>query len=230
MQMHQIAVQVTQDLHFDMAGATDQLLEVHLVVAEGGFRFAPRRFERGGEIALALDHPHAAPATAPACLQHQRVTDLGRDLRAGRGLARQRRTGRHDRDLGRHRRMACGDLVAERAHHLRRWADPAQPGLDHAVGELGVLRQKAIARMDRIDLGRLRDPQDILAVEIRFERLPSFADQVAFVGLESMQCLLVLLGIDADRADPHFGSGAHHADRDLRAIGDEDRANGLMLH
>ena len=42
-EVHQVAVLVAEDLHFDVARAPHQLLEVDLVVAEGGFRLTPCR-------------------------------------------------------------------------------------------------------------------------------------------------------------------------------------------
>ena len=39
--MHQCAVGVTQNLHFDVARAGHKFLEIHLIVAKGGERLAP---------------------------------------------------------------------------------------------------------------------------------------------------------------------------------------------
>ena len=57
------------------------------------------------------------------------------------------------RHLG--RASAGGDvsrrnLVAEIANRLWRRADPGQTGVDHCLGELGVLRQEPIARVHRV--------------------------------------------------------------------------------
>ena len=40
--MDDVAVLVAEDLHLDVAGALDQLLEIDLVLAEGGLGLAPR--------------------------------------------------------------------------------------------------------------------------------------------------------------------------------------------
>ena len=76
--MHQVAVRVAQDLHFHVPGAADELLEIHLVLAESGFRLAPRGGHRLDEPALVLDDAHAAAAAAPARLEHHRKADLAR--------------------------------------------------------------------------------------------------------------------------------------------------------
>ena len=64
-QMHQIAVIVADQLHFDVAGALDQLFEIHLVLAERrlGFALAFRHF--GNQRLFIHDAAHAATAAAP---------------------------------------------------------------------------------------------------------------------------------------------------------------------
>ena len=68
---------VAEDLHLDMAGALHQLLEIDLVLAEGGLGLALGAEDRVEQLVLALDRPHAAPAAAPGRLEHHRIADLG---------------------------------------------------------------------------------------------------------------------------------------------------------
>ena len=94
-------------------------------------------------------------------------------------------------------------------------------GLD----ELGVLRQEAVAGMDRIGLGLDRDAQDVLDVEVGVHRRLAATHQVGLVGLGPMQREAVLLRIDGDGADAEFVGGAHDADGDFSAIGDQQAAD-----
>ena len=64
-QMHGIAVRVAKHLHLDMAGALDQLLEIDLVLAEGGLRLALALHHLAREVGLGADGTHAAAAAAP---------------------------------------------------------------------------------------------------------------------------------------------------------------------
>ena len=57
-------------------------------------------------------------------------------------------------------------LVAEQLENLRPRADERDPFLGAAAGEVGVLAEEAVARMDRVAAGRLRDRDDLLDVEI----------------------------------------------------------------
>ncbi len=53
-QMNEVAVPVAQQLHLDMPRAPDQLLEIHLVLAEGGLGLAPRRVHGVQKLLLAV--------------------------------------------------------------------------------------------------------------------------------------------------------------------------------
>ena len=61
--------------------------------------------------------------------------------------------------------LACaGDvlgpgLVAERLDRRRRRADPDQPGVDHGLGELGVLGEEAVAGVHRVGAGPAPRPR-----------------------------------------------------------------------
>jgi hypothetical protein len=44
-----------------------------------------------------------------------------------------------------------------------RRADPDEPGRDHLLGELGILREEAIAGVDRLGAGRLGGGEDLVA-------------------------------------------------------------------
>ena len=68
--LDQIAVRVTQQLHFHVTRTTNQLLEIHFIIAKGGGCFAPRDFQLRGQLIFGFDHPHAPTAAAPAGLEH----------------------------------------------------------------------------------------------------------------------------------------------------------------
>ncbi|MNL85482.1 hypothetical protein D3C87_2138100 [compost metagenome] len=59
-----------------MLGPRNELLEIDLVVAEGGPGFAPRRSNGVRQVGLLVDGAHATAAAAPARLQHQWIADL----------------------------------------------------------------------------------------------------------------------------------------------------------
>ena len=81
-QVHEIAVRVAEDLHFDVPRLAHQLLEIDLVVAEARLGFAARDGQQLRQLRIAFDDAHAAATAAPARLEHHRVADLCRLLLA----------------------------------------------------------------------------------------------------------------------------------------------------
>ena len=84
-QVHDIAARVREDLDFDVARRRQITFEQHAIVAEGCFRFAPGRRERGAEIASARRDFHALAAAAGRRLDQNRKADA-------RGFAREQRS------------------------------------------------------------------------------------------------------------------------------------------
>jgi trehalose synthase len=77
------------------------------------------------------------------------------------------------------------------------------------------------------DLSRQRDRR--LDVEVGAHRPAGLADRVRLVGLDPVERRAVLVRVHRDGADPELGRGAHHADRDLPAVGDEHRDDGYDI-
>ena len=218
-QVDQVAVRVAEQLDLDMAGAFNQLFEIDLVVAEGGLGLAPRRLHQIGHLLGGADGAHAAPAAAPARLQHHREADApGFRQRRGR-IGGERTGGRHHRHGGRLGQRARFHLVAEGAHHIGRGADEGDAGLGAGFGEIGILGQETIARVNRVALRMPGDADDGGYVEIGLDRTLVLPQKVAFVCLESVQRVAVLARIDRHRGDAQLSRGAEHADGDLAAVG-----------
>ena len=77
---------------------------------------------------------------------------------------------RRHRHAGRRHGGLGGALRAHRADRLRRRPDEDQAGVDAALREIGVLRQKAVSRMHRVRAHAARELDDALAVEIALRR------------------------------------------------------------
>ena len=94
------------------------------------------------------------------------------------------------------------------------------------VDEVGVFRQEAVARMDRIRAAHLRHADDLGNREVGGHGTEPLADPVGLVGLEAVEAELVLLGEDRDRPLAHLVRRPHHPDGDLAAVGDQDLVEG----
>ena len=186
-QMHQIAVRITQNLHFDVSRAANQLLEIDLILAECRLGLAARRRHRLDELAVVLDDAHAAPTTAPTGLQHHREANRAGHRHDRRGVGGQGRRGGHHRNTGGLRQISRLDLVAQPPHGIRERAHEYDVCRGAGFRKLGTFRQEPIAGMDRVGTRLGRDPDDVRYIEVGLDRAPAVADQVAFVRLRAMQ-------------------------------------------
>ena len=98
---------------------------------------------------------HALAAAAGARLDHHRIADLARrSSTAWLGVVDQPHVARHRRDPGLGRELLRGDLVAHRPIAADRRPDEGDPRRRERLGELGALREEAVARMHRLGAGR----------------------------------------------------------------------------
>ena len=219
--VHDVAQLVAQDLHLDVAGPRQPALEEDRVVAEGARRLAPRRLDRRLEVVRRLDHAHALAAAPRGRLHQQRIADRvrgGRRVGAGRDLVRGERghAGRVHRALG-------GQLVAHRGDGAGRWPHPDQPRVLDGAREAGVLREEAVAGMDRLRAAAPGRIEDLGDVEVALGRRAT-AQRDRLVGLTHEGRVGVAVGVDGDRAQAHLAGRAHDAPRDLAAVGDQQAA------
>ena len=80
-----------------------------------------------------------------------------------------------------------GDLVAGHLEHVLGRADERDAGLGGRLCELGVLGEEAVAGVDGVGAGLLRDADDLADVEVGTNRMPRLADLVRLVGLQPVQ-------------------------------------------
>ncbi len=220
-QMDRVAPAVAQHLDLDVARLAEILLHVERIVAEGGLGFRAGRRQRGVEVLLGQRHLHAASAAAGSGLDQHRVADLAGD-RVGVVRRLHRAVGaRNHRDAQLHRRLLGGDLVAHDADVLGRRADESDVVRLEDLGEAGVFRQEAVARMHRIGAGDLAGGQQLRNVEVAVAR-GRRADADALVGKAHMHGIGIGGRVHGHRLDAKLLARAQHPQRDLAAIGDQD--------
>ncbi len=180
------AESVSEDLHLDVAWTVDRLLQEDGRVAEGRGGFA----HRGGGLLVQLrrvvDTTEAASATAGGSLHEEREADCFRIAHEHVDIG-PTRAGSKRRDTGGLGDLEGADLVAGQSQHRRRWSDEGDPRALTGFGEVGVLREKAVAGVDRVGAGVPRDVDDRLDVQVGADRVAPLADLIRLVRLLAVQ-------------------------------------------
>ena len=220
-QMHDIAMRVAENLNLDMARRFNKSFQQDAVAAKRIERFATATLQRGGKLSGRADNTHTFATTAVGRLNHQRITDgIGLRLQELRILIGTGVTG-HDRHAGGLHQILSAGFGAHLAHRFGARTDERQTGLLHGLGKVGVLRQKAIARVNRLRAATQCDIQNYIATQIRLGRRIT-ANRIGFVGLQHMLRHGVGCGVHRHRSNAQTLSGANDAAGDFAAIGDQN--------
>lgn len=181
-----IAVPVGEDLHLDVAGVDDGLLQEDRGVAERGSGLAGRRLDGVTQRVGVLDTAHTASSAAGDRLdEHGKADVLGGTnqlVHVGGGLR-----GTQHRYARRARRSHRAGLVPGQFQDVRARPDERDARLLARPRELGVLGQEPIARVHRIRPRPARGTDDLLHREIGPHGVPRLADLMCLVGLQPVQ-------------------------------------------
>ncbi len=196
------AVRVSQELHLHVPRALQVALVVEGSVSECAGGLAARSRRRVRELGLVANDAHSTAAASRGCLDDEREADLdGCTIREHR----------HARLTSDALRL---ELVSSEPERLRRRPDPGEPGRLDRFRERRVLREEAVARVDRISTHRPGGAEVLVDVEVARDR-----DEL--VGGARMERARVVGGRDRDGRDSEFVAGAEDPHRDLAAIRDE---------
>ena len=120
------------------------------------------------------------------------------------------------------RQLAGGGLVAH-LPDLVAGVGPmnVMPEALHDLGELGVLGQESVARMDGVGAGDLGGRDEAGDVEVGLSRLGGGPMQTSSSAKAHVQGLAVRLAVDRDGLDAQLPAGADDPQGDLPAVGDQ---------
>jgi hypothetical protein len=227
--MHRVAFTVAEHLDLDVAGMAQILLDIDRRVAEGRACFRARGRQRQREFFLVVGHLHASAAAAGGRLDDHRKADLLGDL--GSVLVRGDFTlgSRNHGNAKRFRGLLGGDLVAHDADVIGGRSDEGDAVGIQDVGELGVLGEKAVARMHRVRTGDLAGSDDLVDVEIAVAR-GRRPDANALVCKAHMHGVLIGSGMHRDSLDTELLAGAQHPERDLTTVCNENLGEHRLAH
>ncbi len=166
----QRALVIGQDLDFDVPRPLDELLQVHVSIAERLQGLRRGRLQGSLQRPGLPHHPHPLPSPTSHRLHHHGISDLlGQCSSAFRVLERHASTG-HDGHACLLHPPASLRLVAHRTDGRRRRAHPDQLSRLDCLGKRGALGQEAIAGMHRVGAGLASRGDEPLDGEIAFGR------------------------------------------------------------
>jgi len=220
-QVEGVPVPVRQDLKLDMAGFLDELLEIDLVIPEGGPRLTPGRlhgFLQGGLV------PHDSHSLAPPAagrLDENRVADLrGFGSEFLDRIALGPHSGNHG-DLRRHHGLPGFGFRSQKPDGLGRRPDEHDPALLALGGEPVILRQEAIPGVDGVCAGRFHGFENPVEVKIAGGRLGG-TDADGLVRVAQVERLSIGLGVNGNRGNPHLPYRPQNSNRDLTPVGHQN--------
>ena len=216
-----VAVLVGQDLDLDVAGAFDVLLEVDVGVAEGGLGLGlcllQGRFER--QVVRRDRIPLPPPPAAALISTGKPISWATRSASFSSSTSDRRCRARRARRPP--ARAAGLVLVAQQLHRLGRRADEVDLAAAADLVEMGVLGQKAVAGMDRLDVADLRRADHPVDLQVAVGRLGG-PDAIGLVGQFQIGAAAIRLAEDGHRLDAHLATGADDPQGDFAAIGYQD--------
>lgn len=219
-----VAVLVGKDLDLDVAGADNVLFDEHDLAlgAERSLGLGAGALELGHELILGHDNAHTLATTTADTLEQDGESNvlgvLEELLLALVGAVVAGDAG----DVGGVHNLLGAGLVAHVGHGRGRGPDEDDALLLAALGELGVLRQESVARVEGLDAVLLGEGNNLLAVEVALG--PAEAEGLeAGVGVPRVG---VDVGVDGGGADAHALGRLVDSDGNLAAVGDEDGLDG----
>ena len=224
---HHVPVGIGQTLRLDVPGAIQVALDEALAATERTDRLPGGGLEEIRDLGQLAGDLEPAPPAAVSRLDRDREPVLGREREDLVGVGHRFWGARDERRAHLLGDVTGLDLVAERLDGRGRRADPDQTGVDHRLGEGGVLGQEPVPGVNRVGPGSLGHGEDLGDVQVAVSGGRS-AQRVRLVGQLDEQSVRVRVGVHGDAADPGVRGCPDHPDGDLSPVRDEHLGDGPL--
>ena len=216
-----VAEAVREHLEFHVARAQHELLQIDIVVGESRGGLGLRRLVFLLQVLGAMHFAHALAASAGAGLDEHGIAHALRELASLQGGVDGAVAAGHGGNAAALHGVARDALVAHGLDAIGRGADPDYIVVLADAGELRVLGQKPVARVDGLGAGVLRGGDDAGHHQVALVG-GSGPDAHRLIGIVHGQRVLVLGGEHRDGLHAELFGRAHDAQGDFAAIGDKD--------
>ena len=228
-EVHDVALPVGEDLHLDVARVGDGLLDEDGRVAERAVGLSHRCLDGVSKLVRIIHAAHAAAAAARDGLDEDGEVER-------RGVPAHLVDVARRGDVGEHRHARCPGsrhrtrLVAGQPEDVRARADERDPGGHARLRQCRVLRQEAVAGVDRLGTGMHGGLDDGLRVEVGTDGVAPLADLVGLVGLQPVLGPAVLVRKHGHGLGAELVRRPERPDRDLAPVGHQHlREHGPTL-
>ena len=199
----------------------DVLLDEDTIVAEARFGFRAAGLEALASLLVIARHAQTLATATRRSLDHHRVPDITRDPdgvgRAGDHVSE----ARYRADVGLRRQLLRRDLVAHRSDRGRLGSDEHDAGGLDISRKCFVLRQEAVAGMNRLRTRGATGLDDEIAAQVGFTGRGG--PQVnRLVGELHMTSITVRIGKHRHGDDTHPPRSGDHAACNFTAIGNQN--------
>ncbi len=218
-QCKHIAVHVTDQLHFDVARMLEIFFHVNGRIAERRFRFGLRLLEGIFQLALFAHHAHATPAAARRGFDDHRITKLGGDLQRLFDFRQHTVAARNRRHAGFAHRVFGERLIAHRGDHFRCRPDEVNIARGAHFGEVGILRQKSVAGVNRFGVGDFGGADETRDIQITFATRAR-PDAHGFIGKAHVQRIGISYRVNRDGFDTQLFASPNDAQGNFAAVRD----------
>jgi hypothetical protein len=154
-QMHQATVTIADDLEFDVMWPVDQFLDIDSTVPERPLRLAAGSVKTLHQADVAVRSAHSPTATARNCFDHHRVSNFLGDPHSLLLSFDHTIASRRDRYPCLPGLFSSRILVAHYPNRARRGPNKSNIATAANLREMGVLREKTVPWMNRIDIADL---------------------------------------------------------------------------
>ncbi len=223
-----VAMAIGEYLDLHVARLQQVFLHQHPRVAEGGLGLALGGGKGLGQLGFVLHHLHALAAAASGGLEQDRVADPSGFPAEGLGVLGFAVVAGHQRHAGFFHQRLGRRLAAHGVDGRRRRPEEEQAGFLAGAGEVGVLREEAVAGVDRLGAAGEGGGDDPVAAQVAVGGLGA-AQVDGDVGFGDVAGVAVDVAVHGDAADAEGARAAHHPAGDLAAVGDQDALDAAVV-
>src|SRR5262249_26878527 len=156
----------SENLHLDMPGLFDVFFQVERAVLESLLGLLPGGCDSGAQADVVAGHTHATAAPPCRRLDQDRKADLVSKRQCLAIVFNQALASGYNRYVDFLGKFAGLILVAQAAHGILGWADELNVARTADLGKVCILRQKAVAGVNGLDVGDLGGTDNARNIEI----------------------------------------------------------------